>query len=229
MRFMPGQTRATGSQHSMTELPTVPMDGAPFAARCDRPLLVARFARPQATLSRAMARPGFVTADAVAWLEVAHADLTLETDPFAILHDGLAGAGLDAAVAMTTARDVRPARMARAASGAPGAINLLVAVSVPLRPATLIEAMSIADEARTAAVVALDRPVAGGPATGTGTDCAVVAAPDGPEGEAFAGLHTDVGCAVAAAVFSAVDEAGRDWIAERAPARAGRTAWSEGA
>jgi adenosylcobinamide amidohydrolase len=41
-----------------------------------------------------------------------------------------------------------------------------------------------------------------GRATGTGTDCIVVAAPTGTE--PFAGLHTEVGEAIGAAVYTAV-------------------------
>jgi adenosylcobinamide amidohydrolase len=214
-----------------------------FHIRIARPLLVASFAEPQAVLSWAMRRPGFETADRVVWREVAREDLTLDVDPQALLAASLIEAGLDDAVAMMTSRDVRSARNAVAASGgivaqcvatvglnnaeraggvaAPiertghGTINLLAAVSTPLTQAALVEALSIATEARTAAVMDLDWEVEGGLATGTGTDCVVMAAPSDGAGAPFAGLHTDIGRAIGAAVYRAVSEAGLEWIVER--------------
>lgn len=217
------------------------MDSAAlFSVRCDRPLLVASFAAPQTMLSWAMARPGFQSARRVAWLEVSRADLTLEVDAQALLEDRLAAEGLTDAVAMMTSRDVRSARVAQAASGTaraqclatvglnnavragaamaasgPGTINLLLATAEPLTQSALIETLSIATEARTAAVIDLAWHVAGGVATGTGTDCVVVAAPEAEGGAAYAGLHTDIGVAVSKAVYEAVTAAGRAWIAER--------------
>ncbi len=213
-----------------------------FHWRCERPLLVASFERPQAALSWAMARPGFQTISRVAWLEVSRADLTLEVDPYSLLADSIARADLTDAVAMMTSRDVRSARSAEARSGVVaaqclatvglnnavraggsaaterrgfGTINLLAAVSAPLAQPALVEALSIAAEARTAAVMDLNWLVDGAVATGTGTDCIVVAAPDEAGGAPFAGLHTDVGVAIAASVYAAVAQAGREWIAER--------------
>ncbi|MFC7053971.1 adenosylcobinamide amidohydrolase [Hansschlegelia quercus] len=215
-----------------------------FQVRIARPLLVASFAGPQTMLSWAMRRPGFETAERVVWREVAREDLTLDVDPQALLDASLKEARLDNAVAMMTSRDVRSARTAVATSGdvaaqclatvglnnaeragtlsppvvrsGHGTINLLAAVSAPLAQAALVEALSIATEARTAAVMDLDWPVPGGVATGTGTDCIVMAAPAGEAGAPFAGLHTDIGRAIGAAVYRAVAEAGRDRIAERA-------------
>lgn len=224
--------------------PDIESEPAPlFHIRIARPLLVASFSAPQATLSWAMTRPGFDTATRVVWFEVAREDLTLDVDPQSLLESRLEQEGLTEAVAMMTSRDVRSARSATARSGevvaqcvatvglnnaertgalaAPveraghGTINLLAAVSIPLGQAALVEALSIAAEARTAAVMDLDWPVAGGVATGTGTDCVVMAAPEGEGGASYAGLHTDVGRAIGAAVYEAVAQAGREWIEER--------------
>jgi len=215
-----------------------------FTARCERPLLVASFEHPQTMLSWGMARPGFQTARRVAWLEVRRSDLTLEVDAFALLRERLSEAELEDAVAMMTSRDVSAARTGAATTGqaraqclatvglnnaaragslaphadaGPGTINLLAAVSTPLTQTALIEALSIAAEARTAAIIDLAWRVGGETATGTGTDCIVVAAPEGEAAEPFAGLHTEVGRSLAAAVYQAVAAAGRDWIAERRP------------
>jgi adenosylcobinamide amidohydrolase len=94
-----------------------------------------------------------------------------------------------------------------------GTINLLAVTDTPLSDAALLELLSIAAEARTAAVMEHGPDLPGGRATGTGTDCIVVGA---PPGEArFAGLHTEVGEVVGSAVHRAVSAGVRDWMAEQ--------------
>ena len=89
-------------------------------------------------------------------------------------------------------------------------------MSVRLSQAALIEAVSIAAEARTAAIIDAHRRTEEGIATGTGTDCIVVAAPKrGGQAASFAGLHTHAGRALGAAVYDAVRKGAQDWIAER--------------
>lgn len=207
------------------------------------PLLVASFATPRRVLSWAVARPGFQLADRVAWLEVRNADLPVGVDPAALLAGALARGGVDDAVAMMTSRHVdrfrragarlpgaladcvatvglsNAARVARPATesggtGTLGTINLLAAVSEPLSDVGLIEALSIATEARTAAVIDAGWRLAEGVATGTGTDCVAVAVPEGGA-VTYAGLHTAVGQAIGAAVYEATLAATLDWIAER--------------
>jgi adenosylcobinamide amidohydrolase len=89
-----------------------------------------------------------------------------------------------------------------------GTINLLVRVSAPLAEEALAEALALAAEARALAVLEAGvRSLRSGlPATGTGTDCIVVAAPAASGGEplAYAGKHTAVGYGVGAAVEEAV-------------------------
>jgi adenosylcobinamide amidohydrolase len=99
-----------------------------------------------------------------------------------------------------------------------GTINLLVSVSRPLTPAAQLEALSLAAEARTAAILAAEvaSVASGAPATGTGTDCIVVAAPLEPRGAAYAGKHTAIGEVVGAAVHDAVLAGARRWLEERA-------------
>ena len=82
----------------------------------DAPWLLARFAAPQRMLSWALNRPGFQTADRVAWLEIRNADLPPETDPLAYFADRLAAAGLERAVGLLTSRDL--AQCQRAGVGA---------------------------------------------------------------------------------------------------------------
>lgn len=87
-----------------------------------------------------------------------------------------------------------------------GTINMLVAVSHPLTDGAMLEALSIATMARTAALLA-----DGGPVVGTGTDCIVVACPDAAPHRRFVGLHTEIGARITASVFQAVLEARQRW------------------
>jgi adenosylcobinamide amidohydrolase len=96
-----------------------------------------------------------------------------------------------------------------------GTINLLAHVDRPLSQAALIEAVSIATEARTVAIIDLDWRQGGKTVTGTGTDCIAVAAPSMDGGDNFAGLHTDIGAAIGRAVYEAVSQGGALWVEEQ--------------
>jgi len=84
---------------------------------------------------------------------------------------------------------------------APGTINIIVSVPVPLTDAALVNAVITVTEAKTQAV--LD---AGFPGTGTATDAVCVAAPVSPGGTAedFAGPRSAWGARIARAVYAAV-------------------------
>lgn len=107
-------------------------------------------------------------------------------------------------------------------SGAPegaGTINILVYVDRPLTDAALLEASALAVQARTVALIEAGYRPAGmdAPVTGTGTDCVVMAAPQAPDGEpyageSYAGMHTAIGEAVGACVLGAVRQAAAEWI-----------------
>lgn len=92
-----------------------------------------------------------------------------------------------------------------------GTINLLCAISVPLTEEAFWEAMSLVVEARTAAVLAsgISSSQTGLPATGTGTDCIVVAAPavSGGLPIEFVGKHTLVGSLIGSCVFETMSQA----------------------
>ncbi|MEM1313245.1 MAG: adenosylcobinamide amidohydrolase [Pseudomonadota bacterium] len=207
----------------------------------DRPWLTAEFERPLRALSWAPHRPGFVTAERVAWREVRNADLPEDLDALAWLRAEMAATGRGDAVGLLTSRDVRRCVTAqaevegvracvlatvglsnaervgarRAAGPAPvGTINIAATLSAPLSDAALIEALSVLVQARTAAVMEHGPDLPGiGRASGTGTDCAVMAAPPGDE--AFAGQHTAAGEALGAAVLDAVSRGVREWMQER--------------
>jgi adenosylcobinamide amidohydrolase len=87
-----------------------------------------------------------------------------------------------------------------------GTINLLVRVSAPLTPQAMLETLALAAEARALAVREAELPSlrTGRPATGTGTDCIVVAAPPGVPAECYAGKHTALGHVVGGAVVDAI-------------------------
>jgi adenosylcobinamide amidohydrolase len=94
-----------------------------------------------------------------------------------------------------------------------GTINVLCQISTPLSEEALVEALALAAEARTAAMLDARVPslVSGRMASGTGTDCIVVAAPalDRPGREAlppiaYAGKHTALGALIGETVREAV-------------------------
>src|SRR5690606_18165415 len=189
----------------------------PFSIHCSGPILAAEFPDRQNILSWSLTRPGFVSAHSVAWLEVRNDDLTLDVDPTCLLQERLGEAGYGEAVQMMTSRSVYKHHVAMRRSGEAhaaclatvglsnagrvgelsqmkmpaGTINLLVHINMPLSVAAHIEAMSIAAQARTAAIIELGLDVGGRAATGTGTDCIAVSAPHGQAEEtaSYAGLH----------------------------------------
>ena len=212
----------------------------------DAPWLIARFAAPQRLLSWSLNRPGLQTAERVAWLQIDGADLGPEVDPQAYLNGRLAAAKLEPAIGLLTSRDLDQFQRATVERGsikadsvitlglsnaervgarrtkvppAPvaGTINLLCHLSKPLSESALLEALSIATQARTTAILELGHTPdpACGAVTGTGTDCIVIACPIGEPALPFAGLHTDVGEAIGAAVFQAADQAARLWLREK--------------
>ncbi|TVP72647.1 MAG: adenosylcobinamide amidohydrolase [Rhodobacteraceae bacterium] len=94
-----------------------------------------------------------------------------------------------------------------------GTINIALRLDAPLSQTGLLEGLSIATQARTAAILEAGHnlPDGAGRATGTGTDCIAIAAPEGTND--YAGLHTAIGEAIGQAVLSAVSAGARDWQA----------------
>lgn len=220
---------------------------SPFTIACQPPLLVASFREPQSILSWSITRPGCVTARQVAWLEVRNADLPPAVDPLVSIRQRFADAGLEDAVGLVTSRDIRRHHLAQrtveditatalATAGLsngervgarctepvllPGTINILLHVSRALTEAAQIETLSIATQARTAAIMDLGVERAGVRVTGTGTDCIAVASPQMAPAECFAGLHTALGEAVGAAVYDVIREAVEVWQQDWAAAMA---------
>ncbi|ADZ71531.1 adenosylcobinamide amidohydrolase [Polymorphum gilvum] len=215
---------------------------------CADKILAVRFGIEQVVLSWSLTRPGFSRADTVAWLEVAEADLPIDVDPIALLRGRLTEAGFGDAVQFMTARDIRKHHRATRRSGDAtafclttvglanagrvgetitgprliGTINLVAHVDQPLDQGGLVEALSIATEARTAAVMDLGWRKDGLLVTGTGTDCIAAACPLEGRTRTYAGLHTDIGAAIGGAVYDAVSAGGLQWLAENAEKTQGR-------
>jgi adenosylcobinamide amidohydrolase len=209
----------------------------PFVVSCAPPFLTARFALPQRTLGWSLLHPGFSMVTDIVWVEVRNKDLGPSIDPYAFLKARVAESGHANALAFMTSRDIRRYQFCkRRAEGVEaaclttvglsngervgsrkahgphvGTINTLVHVSVPLTDGAMVEALSIAAQARTAAVIESRRVPAGTAITGTGTDCIVVASPCRDEPVAFAGLHTAIGEAIGGAVYDATRKGAEQW------------------
>lgn len=202
-----------------------------------RPWLEMDLGTPMRVLSWSLNNPGFVTARHILWREVRNADLPEDFDVDRWFRDELAARGRADAVGLLTSRNIEAYDVAEhTADGVHaravatvgfsnaerigtrldrtgkdwGTINVAVQVDAPLSDAALIETLSIATQARTTAVIEAGYDLPTGRATGTGTDCIAVAAPQGEI--AFAGLHTAVGEAVGAAVYDAVTRGARVWM-----------------
>lgn len=203
----------------------------------DRPWLEMDLGAGMRVLSWSLNNPGFVTARHILWREVRDADLPRDFDVDGWFRRELAARDRAQAVGLLTSRNVDAFDLAEhTADGIHaravatvgfsnaerigtrldrgdkdwGTINVAVQVDTGLTDAALIETLSIATQARTAAVMEAGYDLPTGRATGTGTDCVAVAAPQGDV--AFAGLHTAVGEAVGAAVFEAVSRGARVWM-----------------
>jgi adenosylcobinamide amidohydrolase len=130
---------------------------------------------------------------------------------------GFTSAGPSEGPAPPAMGSARQSRATPDANTPVGTINILCAVSVPLSEEAALEALSIAVEARTAAVLEGRHPSrrSGALATGTGTDCVVLAWPE-PVGTlvpaVFAGKHTALGHVIGRSVGDCVRAGVADWL-----------------
>jgi adenosylcobinamide amidohydrolase len=218
----------------------------PHGFTVERPpgMLICRLAERHRVLSWAIAGGGFGAASAVVWCHVTAADLQPPVDAAALLQERLAGAGLPDAVGLLTsrrleayvdvtkthedlsARCVATVGLSNAlrAGDAPGphsgfgTINLLCVLSRPLTDEAMIEALAIAAEAKTVAVLecGVESRVSKLAASGTGTDCIVIAAPLSGDPLPYTGKHTAAGCVIGGAVEEAVRRGTVAWKEARA-------------
>jgi adenosylcobinamide amidohydrolase len=204
---------------------------------------------PHVCLSHAPYRGALRAARTIAIHETHNDELTLDVDPLALLATRMAA--LDPrGVGMLTSRRVSSAVVhAVQAAGDPalsavalvtaglsnalrvgdtpgplagwGTINIACHVDTMLSTTALIEALAIAVEARTTAVV--EARVASrrsaSIATGTGTDCIAIMAPRPRRVEParYAGKHTAIGHVIGEAVLRATQTAIAHWQVETAP------------
>ena len=201
-----------------------------------RPWLTFDLEAEMQVLSWAINRPGFVKARRIIWREVRNTDLPQEMDVLGWFGQELMERGLEDSVAFLTSRDVSSYSENTAKVGSTtaqcvatvglsnaerigqridrqerglGTINVAVRLNSGLTQAGLIETLSIATQARTAAIMDMALWLSGGLATGTGTDCIAIAAPYGSC--SFAGMHTELGEAVGKAVYTATTMGARQW------------------
>lgn len=224
------------------------MTAADSTVTLDAPWLRFDLGMPMQVLSWSVNRPGFVTARRILWREVSNRDLSPDLDLMTWVADELSAYGASDAVLMLTSRNINCFDETRVKVGDTevhalatvglsngervghrvdysghnwGTINIGLRISTPVTQAALLEAMSIAVQARTAAVMDAAFMVPTGVATGTGTDCVAIAAPKGEQ--PYAGLHTEIGEAVGRAVYDAVTAGAQHWMTqtqERRHARA---------
>jgi adenosylcobinamide amidohydrolase len=203
--------------------------------------LVVRFGSVHTVASWAIVGGGIRQARAVAWRRVGERTLRPPVDAAQWLRARMRAEALADAVGLLTSCDLESWVQSKSDQGGaqahcvatvslgnalragdpPGAgarlgtINVLCRVDVALTTEALLEALAIATEAKTAAV--LEAPAvsrrSGRRATGTGTDCVVIAAPLGPGRASYAGKHTAVGAVIGAAVLDAVRRGAREWNA----------------
>lgn len=188
-----------------------------------------------------MLRPGLQQVQRIAWIEVRNSDLPPDVDASDVIRARVVDGGLSDAVVLVTSRDIGRYCCAHASVdgqdahclttvglsnservGArlhqppnfPGTINTLVHIAHALSEAAMLEAISIATEARTTAVLDADVRRGALTVTGTGTDCIAIAAPTGSPEASYAGKHTAIGEAIGAAVYRATAEGIADWKAD---------------
>ncbi|MEQ9695547.1 adenosylcobinamide amidohydrolase [Shimia sp. SDUM112013] len=191
-------------------------------------------------LSWAVNKPGFVKAHRILWREVKNGDLPPFMDVHDWLDRQLAARQARDAVTFLTSRRITAFEETEATVGQTtahavatvglsnaehvgqrvdyskrdwGTINVALRLNQGLSQTGLIEAMSIVVMARTAAVMDMRYDLPTGIATGTGTDCVAVAAPEGTTD--FAGMHTEIGETIGRAVYDAVQAGARKWGIEQ--------------
>lgn len=194
--------------------------------------LIVRFQEPHTTMSWAPVGGGKTQTDTIAWYQVSADDLRPPVDPLEFLKKRLDDIGISSAVGLLTSADLdsyadiektlegitvrsivtvglanalRVGDLPRLAEPV-GTINLLCQISRPLSKEAFLEALSIAAEARTVALLESGTLSTESklPATGTGTDCIVIAAPTSGETLHFSGKHTSLGHLIGSTVLDAL-------------------------
>jgi len=194
--------------------------------------MIVRFGETMRGLSWAITGGGFCHTRLVAWFHVRYEELGPARDAAYLMRTRLREAGLSGAVGLMTAtyldgyedveasdgrivvRSIATVGLSNAlAIGDPptaedgaGTVNLLCHIDVPLSRGAMVEALSLATEARTAAFMetGLKSTCSGRDATGTGTDCIVITSRLRRGGERYVGKHTPIGSLIGRTVKEAV-------------------------
>lgn len=203
---------------------------SPFEITLAPRKLVVRFREPLRCVSWAIVNGGFVMAPSVEWYFLRIDELRDVTDPRAYLAERIGprsiglltsrrehayvsdGSSVVATVGLSNALRVGDAPAPAAAS----TINALICCDERLTDEAALEALAIATEAKTAAVMdsGIRSVVSGRIATGTGTDCLVLAcATEGPPSY-YSGKHTHVGHRIGDAVYKTIAEGITQWQEE---------------
>jgi adenosylcobinamide amidohydrolase len=187
--------------------------------------------------SWAIVNGGPACARQVAWLFLEPDEIADVPDVAAWYRQRLAGEGLAQAVGLLTSRRrheyvecgdevchvVATVGLSNALAAGdpasphtPGTINILCALESNLTGEAALEAMALAAEARTAAMMEAQVPstASGRIATGTGTDCIVLAHATEGEPAAYCGKHTMLGHRIGHHVREAVSRGIADWLRE---------------
>ena len=209
------------------------------------PWLVVHFSEPQVCLSWAAVNGGKVQTPTVAWYYLSPEEQPHAGELGGYLRLKLDEAHLHGAIGLLTTRkryghteasveweQVRAWALATVglrdavrvgdepnAGPAAATVNLLCQVSLPLTDAAMLEAVSVAAEARTAAILesGVRSVVSGRSATGTPSDCIVIACPPNGLEDPRAGKGTSVGHVIGQAVYQAVSSGIREWQQEQLP------------
>lgn len=207
------------------------------------PWLEVRLSQLSQACSWAIVGGGMRSVDRVIWRQVSNRDLPPNRDPVAWFADEMATQGWHQALGFLTSHPLQHVETTVATHeelqatcvatvglgngrrigdapgpGRVGTINILCAVSAPLSPTALLEAMALAAEARTTACLEANyaSPISGQPITGTGTDCIAVVSPqNGAPQTNYAGKHTAVGHLIGKSVYEAVTKGIASWEKER--------------
>ena len=199
--------------------------------------------------SWAVHRGGIVRGRQIAWYQLGEDELIAEVNPEAFLLRKLKTKSITQAVGLLTSADLDSYATSEKTSGVVsvccvttvglsnalragdppsevprsiGTINTLCYISNPLRLEAYLEATALASEARTTAV--LESRVLSSqtslPATGTGTDCIVITAPNAVSKLRekklkcfkYVGKHTEIGSFVGQTVYEATRSGIQKWI-----------------
>jgi adenosylcobinamide amidohydrolase len=174
--------------------------------------------------------PAWGMASSIAWLQVKDSDLPAGLSPEGYFRSRALADGISAEIGLMTAAEiarhaceqagdvtvlataglsngesVQPAKVRPGEAWHAGTINIALQIKTPLSQGAMLEALSIVAQARTAAIMDLNLTLPDGRRlTGTGTDCIIVAAPEGPQPQNHCGLHTSLGRLIGESTYKAV-------------------------